>query len=1118
MNFRNARSLQALTWLATLTLLGGAVFGQDAVVAPPAGPQAEAVAKLKISDVESQIAKIESSGLEASAQDSLKGKFSEVIDRLKGAETNEESANYFRDAMVVAPSEVIQIQREIDSMPTPEKAATVDRSIGLEELRKSLDVARAELADISAQLERAEDELVRVRSRPVEIGERLPKARIELADADARFKGVSGSGDESLSKVADRMGVQAAMQALAAEVDMLSQEQLSQSVRESRRLAQRDLLQRKRENKRALYGALEERLKQLMVIDTKALEARIKVLAEESGKKVPKWDAQMDELHMLVGELKTSGQNLGKVSSDHRDLEKRRDRVWQDYQRIQEQVRLGAVDGSLSQVLMRQMRRLPNPRPLTNSIALHEGRVREFMLSNYRIDEKQREQSVLSREHDGDVAWSQALAIRKELLSKLRENYGELVRESARFETDERAYRDLIVEFQKYLSARLFGQRSSPFVGTGVLRDIPEAVSWSFNAKNWGQFNEAFRTIPIRQPFPSWMVGLVVGVLLLFRRRLIRSLENSGKRIKKISTDRYSHTLRAFLYSILLALPLPLVVGFIGLGVLSHPEESDWVRGFGQGLVWSALFLFWVLALRQVSRPGGLGEAHLNWNADSCRTIRRTMLWLIFTYTPLSLIASMTIFEESAKHFDSAGRLAFVLAHITIVIAFVYLFSPSKGVFAYALNQASEKAVWRFRWVLFPLVVGIPVALVMLAFIGYLWTSLVLSLEFQGTMRIVMVGVILYGLLVRWFTIRQRRLALEEALEARRARRAQAEKVDELEVESDVPDFLEVSEEELQLDDVFAQTRRLLRVVVGIVTVVMIWMLWANTLPLDRATKVAISGEGLSWFSFLQLALLIPIAFSIVKNLPGLMDLAGLRSSGLDSGTRFALTTICQYVITAIALAYVFKLLDLDWSQFGWIAAALSVGLGFGLQEVVANFVCGVIILFERPVRIGDVVSLGDVTGTITRIRMRATTITDWDRKDFIVPNKEFITGSLMNWTLSSPVNRLVIPVGVAYGTDTRMARDILLEIAEANPLVLEDPKPIASFEEFADSTLNLNLRCYLPNMDNRLRARTELCEAIDERFKAAGIEIAFPQRDLNLRAIDPTIFSAAKGEIGPKA
>ena len=149
---------------------------------------------------------------------------------------------------------------------------------------------------------------------------------------------------------------------------------------------------------------------------------------------------------------------------------------------------------------------------------------------------------------------------------------------------------------------------------------------------------------------------------------------------------------------------------------------------------------------------------------------------------------------------------------------------------------------------------------------------------------------------------------------------------------------------------------------------------------------------------------------------------------------------------------------------------------------------------------------------------MRATTITDWDRKDFIVPNKEFITGSLMNWTLSSPVNRLVIPVGVAYGTDTRMARDILLEIAEANPLVLEDPKPIASFEEFADSTLNLNLRCYLPNMDNRLRARTELCEAIDERFKAAGIEIAFPQRDLNLRAIDPTIFSAAKGEIGPKA
>jgi potassium efflux system protein len=217
-------------------------------------------------------------------------------------------------------------------------------------------------------------------------------------------------------------------------------------------------------------------------------------------------------------------------------------------------------------------------------------------------------------------------------------------------------------------------------------------------------------------------------------------------------------------------------------------------------------------------------------------------------------------------------------------------------------------------------------------------------------------------------------------------------------------------------------------------------------------------------------------------------------------------------------MAYVFRLLDLDWSQFGWIAAALSVGLGFGLQEVVANFVCGIIILFERPVRIGEVVSLGDVTGTISRIRMRATTITDWDRKDFIVPNKEFITGSLMNWTLSSPVNRLVIPVGVAYGSDTRQARDILLEIAEANPLVLDDPKPIATFEAFADSTLNLSLRCYLPNMDNRLRIQTELCEAIDERFKEAGIEIAFPQQDIHVRSLDGALMTKIKGEPGPKA
>ncbi|MGE9269875.1 MAG: mechanosensitive ion channel family protein, partial [Verrucomicrobiales bacterium] len=219
-------------------------------------------------------------------------------------------------------------------------------------------------------------------------------------------------------------------------------------------------------------------------------------------------------------------------------------------------------------------------------------------------------------------------------------------------------------------------------------------------------------------------------------------------------------------------------------------------------------------------------------------------------------------------------------------------------------------------------------------------------------------------------------------------------------------------------------------------------------------------------------------------------------------GVRYAVTTLGKYAVGAVAILLATQALAVDWSQFGWIAAALSVGLGFGLQEIVANFVCGIIVLFERPIRVGDIVTVGEVTGTVSRIRMRATTITNWERQEFVVPNKDFITGSLINWTLTSPLNRITLNVGVAYGTDTRLARRMLGEIAEEHPCVMEDPGPLVSFESFGDSTLNLCLRCYLPNMDNRMKTITELHEEVDRRFSEAGIEIAFPQQDLHVRTL----------------
>jgi len=184
-----------------------------------------------------------------------------------------------------------------------------------------------------------------------------------------------------------------------------------------------------------------------------------------------------------------------------------------------------------------------------------------------------------------------------------------------------------------------------------------------------------------------------------------------------------------------------------------------------------------------------------------------------------------------------------------------------------------------------------------------------------------------------------------------------------------------------------------------------------------------------------------------------------------------------------------------------WLVAAMTVGLGFGLQEIIANFVSGLIILFERPIRMGDVVTVGNVTGRVSRIRTRATTIIDWDCKELVIPNKEFITGQVVNWSLSDQVLRLVIRVGIAYGSDTRKAGRILLDVAKGNSRVLPEPKPKAFFQEFGESSLNFELRTWVKDVDDWMVGRHELHQAIDDAFREAGVEIAFPQRDIHVRS-----------------
>jgi small-conductance mechanosensitive channel len=221
-----------------------------------------------------------------------------------------------------------------------------------------------------------------------------------------------------------------------------------------------------------------------------------------------------------------------------------------------------------------------------------------------------------------------------------------------------------------------------------------------------------------------------------------------------------------------------------------------------------------------------------------------------------------------------------------------------------------------------------------------------------------------------------------------------------------------------------------------------------------------------------------------------------------DPGVRFAVVTLCRYAVLGLTTLAGLSAVHLDFTKIGVVLAALGVGLGFGLQEIVSNFVCGIILLLERPIRIGDVVTVAGTTGKVDRINIRATTIVNGDNQSMIVPNREFITGNLVNWTLKDRILRVAIKLSVAYGTDPDKVVDLLLSIARQDPDVLLNPAPTAALEGFGDSALLFGLYTFVPDPGLAGGVRHRLCTEVQRRFVADGIVIPFPTQELHLNRV----------------
>jgi len=548
--------------------------------------------------------------------------------------------------------------------------------------------------------------------------------------------------------------------------------------------------------------------------------------------------------------------------------------------------------------------------------------------------------------------------------------------------------------------------------------------------------------------------------------------------------------------SVLLALPWALLSG-LAFRLLRGIQAPS---GFYESVVRDALPGFWtvlVLAgLVLLAGARGAGGHVLDWGVDACRGLRRHAIALLVLIVPSHVGVSAAWFRGDLGAIEFESRAVFMLAWLGVAIVFWSALRPG-GVWFGADSGRGSLGRRLLRLGL----ASVSMAAAVAAAMGLQITAAAIATEIEGTIGVLATLLVVHGLALRGIALGERRAAEWRAVDADLARKeGQAESHAAI-----------APQAEAEVETAGADSRRMVGFLIGVGGAIWLAMQWADMVPalwrldelvLWHATATQGGTSVQEPVSVLDVLFAIATAMMLVvglRRLPSTADLLLRQRSSVDPGTRFAISALLRYSIALIGVVATLGLLGVRWSNLQWMAAALTVGLGFGLQEIFANFVSGLILLFERPVRVGDVVTVGDVTGTVANIGTRATTVVDFDRREVLIPNKALITDRLINWTLNSEVTRITVKVGVGYDTDPALAHRLLMRAAAEMPLVLERPAPMSAFTGFGASNLEFELRVFVAKIDHRLTATNALNQRILALFTEAGIGIDYDQLDVRL-------------------
>ena len=1137
--------MKRLLWLAAL--LPAIVLGQDDSPIPQPGPNGS----VSIEQIDIAIAAVEArEGLVAETQ-------SLIIEQLRAAQAqirnrlaSEQAAEDFASALESAPPETEAINAALetagDEAPAPNTLG-IDDETPLGELERALARSRADLSSAETAVADLQSRYSSEENRPEEARARIEELRGLRSQLESSLSASPPPQENPLLTDARRLATSLRLSARTAELAMLDQENASHSVRIALLGARLEQAESNAERQRDIVSIYQEAVNTARLGDV----AQLLRLAAEEARAVEDQHPAIQNLAQenvaLVAELPEIVSSIRRVTTELGVIEDQSRRIGGMLDLSRQRLEIGGMDKAIGNLFFEERRNLPQVSQYRQQVREQRQTLTDIGLAQVRIIERQRalrapderiEALLDELRNDGIVETEIAasrdtveslIQSRRDILSQMSSTYTTYLRALGDLDSAQRNLLEAADNYKNFLDKYLLWIPNADVVGLKTLKDLVPSIAWVVSPSLW---LEAVNTLPTA--VQRYAVQTIVSLLLIFaiilsRPWLKRQARTISTQVGHLSTDKIGLTLKALAIAFVVAVPIPFFLWLVGWELQGASEGNAFPVAVSAALLSIAPFMYNVRVLRLLSVKDGVFSKHFGWDDDMLAIIRRQLDVLMVIAVPVAFVTVLAYQAPTGEVRDSFGRLGFVALMSVFAYVLQSISHPLNGVMKDHYEAQPDQFASRLRWVWHVLAFGTPLLLAFLALAGFLYTSgTLLTGRLIETIWLLLAVLVANQVVLRWLALARRRLAFERAIEARAKREAEREKeqLGETDPADDEAELLpQVERTPVDLDQVDQQTRRLLSSGLFVVAVLGSLGIWSEMLPVfslfnevnlwnETITVDGIETQGPVTLTDLLLAIAAAIITWIAsRNLPGLLEIAVLRHLELQPGSRYTIVTLVRYAVVTAGLIFALNTIGWNWSRIQWLAAGLTVGLGFGLQEIVANFVSGLIILFERPVRVGDTVTVGQLTGNVSKVRIRATTITDWDRKEIIVPNKAFITDQVINWTLSDPITRLTIDVGVSYSSDVVLAQKVIEDALKKQPLILEEPAPAVYFMGFSDSSLDFKIYVYARQLADRFPIFHAVHQDVLQALRDNGIEIPFPQRDLHIRSAIPELHQPTKDD-----